>query len=207
MTEETKQVAEMPKRPKTTNAAEMELDKIQAKFEDFERRIEQLTLDRMNQAPKADVEPQTKISGKELKKSTEVYLKPKRTVSAPHKFNERFRDEWTFKKQYIQFIAENKEIIGERIEIWTYPFGGVPCEFWEVPTNKPVWGPRYLAEQISRCTYHRLKMTADVPAGTRSTGVEGIEDYGEFVVDTTINRLDANPVNSNTHVFMGAKNF
>jgi len=65
-----------------------------------------------------------------------------------------------FQKEYVQFIAENKEIIGETIEIWTRPFGGMPAEFWKVPVNKPVWGPRYLAEQIKRCYYLVIKTNA-----------------------------------------------
>ena len=46
--------------------------------------------------------------------------------------------------------------LSEKIEIWTRPYGGIPAEYWEVPSNKPVWGPRYLAEQIKRARYHTV---------------------------------------------------
>jgi len=157
----------------------------------------------MNLAKNEDVEPQTKLSQIDIAKSTDIYLKPYSSISAHDKFNEKFRDSYNFDKEYVQFVAENKEIIGEMIEIWTRPYGGMPAEFWKVPVNKPVWGPRYLAEQIKRCSYHRLVMQQNVVTGSNQFGY----DQGRMIADTVVQRLDAMPVSSRKSVFMGAANF
>lgn len=185
-----------------TSQVEKELDKAQQQFEAFDKQVKDLTLDRMNETKKEEVEPQTKLSSKEIEDSSKIWLKPKRSIGSRDKFNEKFREELNFQKEYVQFIAENKEIVGEAIEIWTRPFGGMSAEYWEVPVNKPVWGPRYLAEQIKRKYYHRLK-TEDKVTSNSSMG----QMYGQMVVDTTVQRLDAVPVSSRKSIFMGTNNF
>lgn len=191
-------------KPRAKNSAsEKELDKLQDQFEKFDNEVKEMTLDRMNQAPKQDVEPQTKLASKDIEKSKEIYLKPKRSIGSREKFNEDYRADYNYAKEYVQFIAENKEIIGESIELWTKPFAGLPAEEWLVPVNKPVWGPRYLAEQIKKCTYHRLVMQEN-----RITSGDGYgQYYGQMAADTTIQRLDAVPVSSRKSLFMGAGNF
>ncbi len=191
----------MVEKPKAhTSLAQSDLDKAEKQFKEFDENIKDLTLDRMNQAPKQDVEPQTKISQKDLEKKNDIYLKPEKTIGSPQKFNEKFREQYEFDKQYVQFIAEHKEIIGDDIEVWTRPYGGVNAEFWRVPTNKPVWGPRYLAERIKGCTYHRLVMKQNVL--TESNGVGQM--FGAMAADTIVQRLDAMPVSSRKSIFMGA---
>lgn len=201
----------MTSKPKLDNQyAQKELDKAEKNFEEFNDQVQQLTQDRMNTAPKLETDQQTKLSAKEIENNNNTYLKPARTIDRPFDagtkkadtFNERFRKEWEFKKEYVNFVAENKEIIGEKIELWTKPFPGIPAEFWQVPVNKPVWGPRYLAEQIKNCTYHRLS-TQDATVSRDGTG----SYYGSLVVDNTINRLDAHPVSDRKSVFMGASGF
>ena len=193
----------MTQKPKNLNSAsEKELDKAQEQFDKFDAEVKEMTMDRMNAAPKEEVESQTKMSQDEISKTKEHYLKPHKIISSKEKFNEKYRSDYNFQKEYVNFIAENKELIGESIDMWTKPFPGVPSEEWIVPVNTPVWGPRYLAEQIKRCLYHRLTMK-ETP--TESTGV-GIM-YGKMAVDTTIQRLDAIPVSRRKSVFMGDKSF
>jgi hypothetical protein len=192
----------MTAKPKVNSAGEMELEKAKQQIDKFESEVKEMTLDRMNMAPKQETEPQTKLSQSEIEKSKDIYLKPKRAIGSREKFNERFREKYNFSKEYVQFIAENNEIIGENIELWTKPYPGLPAELWEVPTNKPIWGPRYLAEQISRCNYHRLKMQNTVNS---SDGMG--QYYGSMAVDSTIQRLEARPVSSRKSVFMGASGF
>lgn len=189
-------------RPKTGHSpSERELDKAEEQFKAFDDSVKEMTMDRLNAAPTQETEMQTKMSTREMQNSKDVYLKPNRIVSSRDKFNEKFREEYNYKKSYVQFIAENKELIGEAIEIWTRPFPGMPAEEWKVPTNKPVWGPRYLAEQIKRKFYHRLKM--DEKSITAEDG--GVQYYGRIASDMTIQRLDAHPVNSQRKsVFLGA---
>ncbi len=194
----------MTGRPKgTSSLADQEMDKAEKQFQEFDNQVKEMTLDHMNKAPKKDIEPQTKLSQNEIAKSKDIYLKPDRIIGCRDKFNEDYRDEYNFAKEYVQFTAENKEIIGETIEIWTRPFAGMPAEFWKVPTNKPLWGPRYLAEQIKKCSYHRLIMQPHTITGADGMG----QYYGQMAADTTIQRLDAIPVSSRKSVFMGAVNF
>jgi len=182
--------------------ADTELDKLEKQFDALNENVQNLTQDRMNMAPKVETEPQAKLSSSEIEKSKEIYLKPNRSISSNQKFNERFRENWNFDKEYVQFIAENSEDKGGLIEIWTRPYGGLPAEFWLVPTNKPVWGPRHLAEQIKRCCYHRLTME------NKTTNSDGVgQYYGTMAVDNTVQRLDARPVSTRKSVFMGAHSF
>ena len=192
----------MAEKPKVNSDSQKELEKLEKKFDEFQDKVDELTLDRMNQAPKLETEPQTQIAQKDLEKSKDVYLKPFRTISSSEKFNDKFRDDYNFKKEYVQFVAENKEVIGETIEMWTKPFPGMPAELWNVPVNKPVWAPRYVAEQIKGCTYHRLKME------NNTIGQDGYAAYhGNMVVDNTIQRLDAVPFTKKKSIFMGAAGF
>lgn len=196
-------MTEMKQKPKNLNSsAERELDKVEKQFDQFDKDVKEMTMDRMNAAPKEEVEPETKMSQNEIAKSKDIYLKPSNIIGARDKFNEKYRDEYNFAKEFVQFIAEHREL-GETIEIWTRPFAGMPAEFWKVPVNTPVWGPRYLAEQIKRKFYHRLVMKENVV--TEHTGMGAM--YGKMAADTTIQRLDANPVTKNKSIFMGKDKF
>lgn len=201
----------MAKSKTNSTLAERELDKAEKQFDDFDKNIKEMTLDRMNEASTKETEQQTKIAQSDRDKMKDVYLKPKRSLppgvnpktGEKEKFNEKFRSDYEFAKEYVQFVAENKEIIGEAIETWTKPFPGMNCEFWEVPTNKPVWGPRYLAERISGCKYHRFQMQDNL---TNSSDGRA-QFYGTMAVDTTIQRLDAIPVSQRKSIFMGSNKF
>ncbi len=200
MTEE----AKLRGRPKAQSSlSEQEMDKAEAQFKEFDDQVKAMTLDRMNEAPKQDIEPQTKIAQRDLDKYKDIYLKPVKTIGCREKFNEKWREQYNFAKEYVHFTAENHEIIGEEIDLWTRPFPGMPAEEWKVPVNTPVWGPRYLAEQIKGCTYHRLTMKQNVGVGSDGMG----QYYGAMAVDTTIQRLDALPVSKKKSVFMGSVGF
>lgn len=193
----------MSEKPKAANsAAQKELDKAEQQFEKFDQEVKAMTLDRMNAAPKQQTEGQTLLSSKEIEKAKDIYLKPSRSIGSREKFNEKFREDYNFQKEYVQFIAENNEVKGDKIEAWTKPFPGMPAEFWEIPPNKPVWGPRYLAEQIRSKCYHRLIMQ-NTPTGADAHG----SYYGALAVDTVIQRLDARPVSQRKSVFTGASGF
>lgn len=184
------------------SSSAQEIEKMGEEFDKFDENIKSMTHDRLNAVPIEETESQTKLSNREMQKKNDIYLKPDRTVADRQKFNEKFRKKWEYDKEYVCFIAEHKEIIGETIEIWTHPYGGVGAEFWKVPTNKAVWGPRYLAEQIKRKTYHRFVMQENVQ------GVDGMgKYYGSMAVDTAIQRLDARPATTGKSIFMGANNF
>lgn len=183
---------------KKTAEIEQELSKVQTQVDGFSDSLKTLTMDEMNKAPKLDKDPEVKISQSELEKTKDHYLRPSRVINSQQKFNERFRKDYEFDREYVQFIAENNET-NDLIEIWTRPYPGTPAEFWQVPVGKPVWGPRHLAEQIKAACYHRLKMENKV---TQNEGVG--QFYGAMAVDHTVQRLDARPVSTRKSVFMGA---
>jgi hypothetical protein len=174
-----------------------DLEKAAEQFDKFDADVKSMTHDRVNKAPKKEEEQQTKMSTREQQNSKDIYLKPERFIDDRQKFNERFKDDWERDKEYVQFIAEHKEIQGESIPIWTHKYGGKGAEFWQVPTNKPVWGPRYLAEQIKEKCYHRLVMQNNVASA------DGMGQYfGTLAVDTKVQRLDAYPVSGKRSVFV-----
>ena len=184
-------------KPKVSSSSQKELDKIEEQSKQFNDQVNALTMDRMNEAPRQEVEPQTKLSSKEISNSKDIYLKPHKTISSKEKFNEKYREDYNFMKEYVQFIAEHKEIQGEDIDLWTKPFAGMPAEEWIVPTNKPVWAPRYVAEQIRKRQYHRLSMNNTNPTGNSYAG----QMYGQLVVDSIVQRMDAYPVSSRKSIF------
>jgi len=188
----------MTRKPQVNSAGEKELIKAEEQLNKFEDNVKQLTLDRMNEAPLEEKEEQTKLSSKEIEKAPGLYLKPFRSIGCRDKFNENYRKEYEEAKEYVHFIAENNEVVGEDIDIWTRPFAGMPAEWWKVPVNKPLWAPRYLAEQIKGRKYHRLVMK-DTVTEQGSVG----QFYGTMAADTTIQRLDAKPVSSTKSLFMG----
>ena len=192
----------MASKPNLNSAAEKELDRVEKQFDEFKGQIDSLTLDRMNAAPKKDTEPQTLISQEDLAKKNDIFLKPHRTIGSKEKFNEKWREDYNYAKEYIEFIAENSEIIGEEIDIWTKAFPGQPAEEWKVPVNKPIWGPRYLEEQLKRCNYHVFSMRQNISTGGDHSG----QYYGAMVVDEVKQRLDARPVSRKRNIYMG-RNF
>lgn len=188
----------------TSSLAEKELDRLDNQFKDYEEQVKSLDMNTLASAPKEEKEPQTRLSQNQIADALvkPMYLKPRYSIGSPQKFNEKFREQWEFAKQYVPFIAEHNES-GDTIEIWTRPFGGVPAEFWQVPVNKPIMGPRHLAEQIKSRTYRRL-----VTDESRKTSSDGTgEWFGQMVAQKTINRLDAMPVTNKRSIFMGDNAF
>lgn len=192
----------MKKLEVSNSESQKEVDKVKEQFDNFDDQVKSLTLDRMNLTPRTETESPLKMSQQELEKKNGLYLKPIRSIGVRDKFNERFRAAYEYDKEYVNFVAKHNELLGEDIEIWTRPYGGMPAEEWKVPANKPVWGPRYLAEQIKRKFHHRLVMTENV----HSSDGNG-KYYGSMAADTTIQRLDAHPVSQRKSVFMGSNTF
>lgn len=194
----------MTEKPKPRSGlAERELDKAEQQFEAFDQSIKDLTQDAMNKAPMLEQEPQTKLSQNQIANSQDLYLKPKRSISSKEPFNEKFRDAYLYDKQTVSFICENKEIIGESINLWSKPYAGLPAEYWEVPTGKPVKAPRYLAEQIRKCTYHQLTMNEQEVVARDSS----VEYCGRMVASKTVSRLTAEPVTNARSVFVSSNIF
>lgn len=165
-----------------------ELEKAQENLDNFTEQAKAAGADLSQNFPVNEVEQQTQLSTKEINKDDGLVLKPTRTLGSREPFNEVYRKQFEYGSERVRFIAENYEIIGDTIELWTKKFPGQPAEFWTVPVNKVVIGPRYLAEQIATKSYIRLK-TED--AVTSSTG--NATFTGQVVASHKVQRLDARP--------------
>lgn len=192
----------MAEKPKVSSESQKELDKVSKQFDEFDSQVKSMTLDRMNMAPKEETEPRTKIANSDIDRMKDIYIKPSRSIGSKEKFNEKFREDYNFSTEYVNFIAEHKEAGGDTLEFWTKPFPGMAAEFWKVPSDVPVWAPRHVAERIKGSKYHRLVMK-DKPISADGVG----QYYGALSVDTTVQRLDAYPVSSRRSIFMGGNNF
>lgn len=186
-------------KPHTNNSeVKKEMDSIEKQLDSSVQSMKSFDRDSL---PRQQTEMQTKLSQNEIAKMNGIVLKPKKSLNNNQVFNEKFRKEYEYSKEFVNFIAEHKELIGETIEIWTRPFGGIPAEFWEVPANKPVWGPRYLAEDIKKRSYVRYVQQDRVQ---NISGAEGVgQMYTGMVAETVVQRLDAHPVNERKSIFMG----
>jgi hypothetical protein len=188
----------MADRPKLNSESAKELEKVQVQFDKFDDNVKSLT-DVNLSAPIADFEPQTKMSTREATRHEAEYIKPARTIGSKEPFNEKFRAESEQAKKYVRCIAENREIIGERCEFWTKPFPGYPAEFWQLPVNKPICVPGYVAKRLSECSYSRMTMDDSKTVSSDGMGTY----YGTMVVKDRIQRLDARSV-GNSFVAMGS---
>lgn len=177
-----------------------ELNKVDNQFKVFDEDVKSMTMDKMNEAPKMEMEPQTKISQNQIANSKDVYLKPKRRLSSQEKFNEKFRAAYEKDSELVYVIAEHRELIGEAIELWTKPYPGTPAEEWIIPTGTPIWMPRYLMEQLKRKYYHRLVMK-NTTTSNESLG----SFYGTMAAETTVQRLECTEISKNRNISMGRR--
>lgn len=187
-------------RPKVDSAASKELNRLESEFNTFKDNLDNLSKDDISAAPVLEMEPQTKLSSKELKELPKNLIKPSNMIMCRNKFNEKYREEYEYQKQPVEFVAENNEIPGEVIELWTKGWPGVPAEFWKIPVNKPVAAPRYVAEQINRAKYHVFVMQ-DTVYNESNLGSVNMQYHGSMAVKNTVNRLAARPINQGRSVF------
>lgn len=176
---------------------EKEIQKLKTQIDSFDEKVKELTNEGMPSAPPQEVK-EVQLSSREIAAARDIYLKPEKVIFSREKFNENYREKYNFQKEIVKFIAQHHEMEGEVIEVWTKPFAGLPAEFWKVPSNKPVYGPRYLAEQLARKSYNQLKMNENEVTGTNYAG----QDTGRLVVSETKQRLSAKPAPKHVQVSM-----
>lgn len=182
----------MVEKPRVTAQGLKELDKV---AEQLDSNVEKMASGDLP-AKNIETEQQTKISTREAQTCDAPYLKPERNFDCKAKFNEKYRAAWEHDRQYVRAIAENYEIVGESIAVWTKPYAGVPYEFWKVPVNKPIMIPRHLANQLASRKYIRYVMSEN-----KVTSQDGYGTYtGAMEQKEYRSRLDARPISSNVTV-------
>jgi len=183
-------------RPKLNAAGEEQLDLV----EDQIKKSVEVEVDRT--IASKETEPQTKIAQVDLEKSSIRYLKPKRTFPSKEKFNEKFRDEYNQKKEYVEFIAENNEVKGETIDLCLKLFPGMSVEEWVIPVNIPVSAPKYVRDRLDECGY-----TVFVTNDTRTGKEEGVTYYGQLVAEERRQRLCTRDISRSKRINMGHRIF
>lgn len=170
--------------------AQKEVDRLDSEFDAKQEQMSSLTQDEMNKAPKKEQEPQAVLSKREEKSYDAPVIKPSQTVPG---IGKRKPEQDSLRRQaweLVKVVVENRESIGESIELWhKAPFGGEPCTFWQLPTNKPIYIPRFLADRIKKCNYHVLT-TVEQSIGRNEWG----EMIGKMVATETRNRLDCRDI-------------
>lgn len=186
-----------------SSQSEKELDKAQAQFDKYEENISSLTLDKMNEAPMKESEPQHKLTQNQIADSNDIYIKPFKTIGCADKFNEDYRKDWEYAKEYVYITAQNNMVLKEFLQFWTKPFAGIPYEEWKVPVGKPIWVRRHVAEQIKNCVHHELHMDESKKVDANEFG-----DYcGQMVAKQKVQRFDAFPATKQRSIFMGSSTF
>jgi hypothetical protein len=195
----------MSRPPKVNAEGQKELEKTEKQIQSIETQVKSVNFDETRTAKRHESEPQTKLAQSEMDKAPEIYLKPRRSYPPGvnpkngeiEKFNEKFRDEYNKAREYVEFVAENYEVIGESPTLWIKKFPGTNLEEWVVPVNKPVWAPRYVKDRLQDCGYTVFKSTQS------SKTEEGINYNGYLEVQERKNRLDAREPSKKRSIYMG----
>ena len=183
-------------RPRVNSEGQRELDKAEEQLEGFKKAVEEFNPLEDEKKP-VDIDPQTKLSSKQMKESDAPYIKWTKYISRVN--SEKWKTYWDEKHraahdrdwEYVRVIVENNEIMGSPIEMWTAEYGCDPAHYWTIPVNKPIYIPRLVARKIAKCKYHRLRVE-----NTVTTQEAGGQFYGALVVDNVQRRLNAYPATS-----------
>jgi hypothetical protein len=189
------------KKPRVNTEGQRELEKVEDQIKTFSESMVTAGEERAS-LPVREMEPQTKLSQSEINKSNILYLKPKRTFPSREKFNEKYRADFNYQSEYVDFIAENHEVKGESIDFCVKKFPGQPIEEWVVPVNKEVSAPRYVKERIQECGY-TIFTTADNTVASEG----GVKYYGQIVAEERRARLSAREISRVSRISMSTKIF
>lgn len=149
--------------------------------------------------PEVEEDRGFQYSKKEVAVQEVPVIRPRKSVSHPAPFNEKFRKQWNRGWQYVTAIVDNHELIGQDVECWTKQFPGDPAHFWIIPCNRPVKIPRLLVEQLNKCCYSRMTMEAQ-PTQQK----DGAVFYGAMKRESLRHRISARIIDdSSTSIAMG----
>jgi hypothetical protein len=186
-------------KPRVNSESQNQLNKADEEFKEFSKQVEAFNPIEVK-APLEEREQQTKLSTREMKNTDAPYIKPMRNVARvntkerPTFWDEKHRPAHDRDWEYVKITAENNELIGSMIEMWTAEYGCDPAHFWQIPVNRPIYVPRLVAKKIAGCKYHRMSMeTADLN-NTKLHEGENMQFVGGMVATHTKHRLNAYPV-------------
>ena len=117
-----------------------------------------LTIDKIEDTPDKEPEIQTKLTHREMADELGVrYIEPKRKLGIlgelPSNLEKQRARDW----EYVKGIYENIDCIGEAVEFWYVLYPGDPDCLWSIPSNVPVFVPRFIAKHLEDVQkYHRF---------------------------------------------------
>lgn len=190
----------MQPKPRVNEDGQKELAKIEKSFDSLGESIRDINPLECK-APEPEFDPLTKLSKKQMEMATAPYIKPLRSQARPVNekqgmkvhFNEKHRPLYEKDWEWLKVTVDNYEMIGSDVEMWTAEWGCDPAYFWVIPTNKPVYLPRFVARRLKKCRYHEMHMEGDPQQGAKPSGGDQFsKSYGVMEVRKTKQRLDAN---------------
>jgi len=179
----------MEKPKLSSGQARKEVDRLETEFQEKAKQMSSMTQDEIATAPVKETESKVEMSKKEIIQFDAPMIKPSHKIHGIGK--PKAEQEGLRKKawEYVKVVAENLEVHGETIEFWHKPpYSGEPCCFWQVPVNKPVYVPRFVADHLSTRCYHRLVMQE------KTTNLGHGEITSTLVATETRRRLDCRTV-------------
>lgn len=151
--------------------------------------MSKITMDAVAGVPLAETDVQTKMTKKQIEEYDAPVIKPSKSMPSTGKPLDKEKamreDGW----KYIKVIAENNEVVGERVDFWHKKFAGDPIYYWEIPVNKPIYVPKHIAQHLSERKYHVFKM--------QDRSREGLQhgDYAQSLIcQETRRRIDCRSV-------------
>ncbi len=117
-------MTDMKSKPKLSSGfGNQELDKAEKQIEAFDENIKQMTKDRLDQAPQKEVEPQNRLSQREIADSKDIYLKPAKSIGAREPFNENYRKDSVSFLKIKKLLAKPWNFGQNHLQEWPASFG------------------------------------------------------------------------------------
>lgn len=140
-----------------------DLENIAKKTAELTEEMSQLTVDKINEIAPEPTLDELKLTAKQ-KASDEgvIFVEPKRKFKGLGKLPEKLKREHARAWEYVKGIYENYVVNNEPVRFWhNGDFPGDPDCLWEIPSNKPVYVPRFIAKHLEECQkYHQFTSIA-----------------------------------------------
>ena len=156
-----------------------------------EQSLKELTVDKINETPDVELEPQTKLTNRQLADSLGCkYIEPLSKLKAIGTLPEKLRKQHARDWEYVKGIYENINEIGQAITFSLCLYPGDPDCVWKIPANTPVYVPRMVANHLENVQqYHTFSHVEKAP---NQLAVDEFTD--EFQVTGTMYRGKFRPI-------------
>lgn len=137
----------------------MSKEKIVRQVEDFSNAVQDMR-NAMNKTPEAVSERQMKVTSFQKQFPDALYLEPKHRIPTKGVRNSEKDKNKDYLHEYVVGIFES-QLVGSKLTLWKDGLPGDDFCMWEIPVNRPVGIPRFLAQHLSK----ELKWKEMLPLG------------------------------------------